>query len=57
MLDAWVLRVAPRDDRCPTQEQQGNADRASRGGAVYTTRWQRIRRAYLYANPWCALCG
>lgn len=43
--------------RCPAHEREANRDRVSRGGAVYTTRWQRIRKAYLYANPWCVLCG
>lgn len=43
--------------RCATHQRQANKDRASRGGAVYTTRWQRIRKAYLYAYPWCVLCG
>lgn len=49
--------LTPRGGRCPAHEREANQDRASRGGAVYTTRWQRIRRAYLYANPWCLLCG
>lgn len=44
-------------DRCPKHSREANADRTSRGGAVYTTRWQRIRRTYLYSNPWCVLCG
>lgn len=43
--------------RCTTHEREANRDRASRGGAVYTTRWQRIRKAYLYAHPWCVLCS
>lgn len=43
--------------RCKDHQQQANKQRASRGGAVYTTRWQRIRKEFLYANPWCALCG
>lgn len=28
---------------------------ASRG--AYGTAWQRARRAFLYAHPWCVLCG
>lgn len=43
--------------RCAEREREANADRASRGGAVYDTRWQRMRRAYLYRHPWCVLCG
>lgn len=26
-------------------------------GKAYDVRWQRTRRAYLYANPWCVLCA
>ncbi|AEN09220.1 HNH endonuclease [Streptomyces sp. SirexAA-E] len=25
--------------------------------SAYGPVWPRIRRAYLYANPWCVLCG
>lgn len=49
--------LTPRGGRRQKHTREANADRASRGGAVCTTRWQRIRRAYLYANPWCVLCG
>ncbi|GAA2781331.1 hypothetical protein GCM10019017_27820 [Streptomyces showdoensis] len=49
--------LTARGGRCAAHQREADKDRASRGGAVYTTRWQRIRRAYLYANPWCVLCG
>lgn len=49
--------LTARGGRCVEHEREANADRASRGGAVYDTRWQRIRRAYLYRHPWCVLCG
>lgn len=49
--------LTARGGRCAAHQREADKDRASRGGAVYTTRWQRIRKAYLYANPWCVLCG
>lgn len=47
----------PSGWRCRAYEREANKDRASRGGAVYTSRRQRVRRALLYANPSCVLCG
>jgi 5-methylcytosine-specific restriction protein A len=43
--------------RCAEHKREANKDRASRGGAVYTTRWQRVRKAYIYKHPWCVLCA
>lgn len=38
--------------------RQDRAQRNERGDAAYrTTAWQRLRKRYLYANPWCLLCG
>jgi 5-methylcytosine-specific restriction protein A len=43
--------------RCADHKRQDKARRDADGSAVYgTTRWQRIRKAYLYAHPWCVLC-
>ncbi|QDY79306.1 HNH endonuclease [Streptomyces qinzhouensis] len=48
--------LTPRGGRCPKHQKE--ADRAREaGGRTYDTRWQRVRRAYLYANPWCVLCS
>jgi 5-methylcytosine-specific restriction protein A len=43
--------------RCPTHEREANRQRASRGGSAYGPRWPRTRERYLYAHPWCLLCG
>lgn len=44
--------------RCADHRRQDNALRKARGNNAYTTtRWDRIRKRYLYANPWCLLCG
>lgn len=44
--------------RCPAHSAQAEAQRKERGNAVYgQSRWQRIRKRYLYDNPWCVLCG
>jgi 5-methylcytosine-specific restriction protein A len=41
------------DHRKQREEQRGS--NARKGG--YDVRWQRIRKAFLYRNPWCVLCG
>lgn len=38
-------------------EREANRMRVTPGGSSYGRRWPRIRAAYLYANPWCVLCG
>lgn len=44
--------------RCVEHRRVDMRIRAERGNAVYgQTKWQRIRKAYIYANPWCVLCG
>jgi 5-methylcytosine-specific restriction protein A len=44
--------------RCEAHSKQDKARRAETGNSAYkTTRWQRIRKAYLYRHPWCVLCA
>jgi len=42
---------------CDAHRRQREARRKEDGNDAYrTTRWQRVRRAYLYDHPWCLLC-
>ena len=43
--------------RCAEHEKQAEKQRGSADKRGYGTRWQRIRKAYLYRHPWCTLCG
>lgn len=43
--------------RCAAHERMANKQRATPGTSAYGPVWPCIRRAYLYANPWCVLCG
>ncbi|AXG80453.1 HNH endonuclease [Streptomyces paludis] len=43
--------------RCAAHEREATAQRVTPGTSAYGRLWPRIRRAYLYANPWCVLCG
>lgn len=44
--------------RCVVHAQQDKRIRRERGNAVYgMSAWQRARKAFLYSNPWCVLCG
>lgn len=50
--------VRGRSSTCPEHSRQRASGRAStRRPGQYDTAWQRRRRAYLYAHPWCVLCG
>lgn len=43
--------------RCEAHRAQDWAIRRERGAGQYgATRWQRVRKAFLYRNPWCVLC-
>lgn len=48
--------TTPRGGRCEEHARQ-DATRRDAQGAYKRTAWQRARRAFLYANPWCVLCG
>lgn len=43
--------------RCAAHEREATAQRVTPGTSAYGRMWPRVRRAYLYANPWCVLCG
>lgn len=43
--------------RCEAHRREAEQQRGSTAERGYATRWQRIRRTYLYRNPWCLLCG
>lgn len=53
---ARLPRNYPRGGRCEEHARQ-DATRRDTQGAYKTTAWQRARRSFLYANPWCVLCG
>lgn len=42
---------------CPEHKRQREEQRGSASKRGYDVGWQRKRKAYLYANPWCVLCG
>lgn len=42
--------------RCKEHEREATKNRETPGTSAYGPRWPRIRRAYLYAHPWCLLC-
>lgn len=43
--------------RCEAHRRQDEALRRANGSGAYSSsRWQRIRKAFLYRNPWCVLC-
>lgn len=43
--------------RCEAHRAQDWQLRRERGAHNYgSSRWQRVRRAYLYEHPWCVLC-
>lgn len=46
-----------RGGRCEAHARQSEALRGSASARGYDTRWKRIRKAYLYKNPWCLLCA
>ncbi|RSO28310.1 HNH endonuclease [Streptomyces sp. WAC 06725] len=46
-----------RSGRCEAHELEANRLRGSSSERGYGTRWQRIRRRYLYHHPWCVLCS
>ncbi len=44
--------------RCPAHQREAEQQRGTAAERGYDARrWARIRRAYLYAHPWCVLCG
>ena len=43
--------------RCPTHEREAQQQRGTPGSSAYGPRWPSTRRRYLYAHPWCVLCG
>ncbi|PYC67784.1 HNH endonuclease [Streptomyces tateyamensis] len=49
--------LTARGGRCPEHQTEADAQRGTPGGSAYGPRWPRIRRAYLYAHPWCVLCA
>lgn len=49
--------VTARGGRCEVHRREAEQQRGTAAERGYDTRWQRIRRAYLYRNPWCLLCG
>lgn len=49
--------LTPRGGRCEAHRREAEQQRGTSNERGYTTRWQRIRKAYLYRNPWCLLCG
>jgi 5-methylcytosine-specific restriction protein A len=49
--------LTARGGRCPTHAKEAEAARGTTTAKGYGTRWQRVRRRYLYAHPWCVLCS
>lgn len=49
--------LTARGGRCVKHEREATAQRVTPGTSAYGPRWPYIRRAYLYRNPWCVLCG
>ncbi|GAA0599806.1 hypothetical protein GCM10010394_31620 [Streptomyces crystallinus] len=49
--------LTARGGRCEAHRREAEQQRGTSAERGYTTRWQRIRKAYLYRNPWCLLCG
>jgi 5-methylcytosine-specific restriction protein A len=43
--------------RCPVHEREANRERVTPGGSSYGRRRPNVRKRYLYAHPWCMLCG
>lgn len=43
--------------RCPVHAREAEEQRGTTTTKGYGTRWQRIRKRYLYAHPWCLLCS
>lgn len=43
--------------RCAKHQREAEQQRGTSAERGYTTLWQRVRKAYLYRNPWCLLCG
>lgn len=43
--------------RCPRHQREAQQQRGTPGSSAYGPEWPRVRRAYLYAHPWCVLCG
>ncbi len=42
---------------CEAHKAQREAQREERGTSARGLRWVRRRKAYIYSNPWCLLCG
>lgn len=42
---------------CAAHARQRNAQREERGTGARGVQWARRRKAFLYAHPWCVLCG
>jgi 5-methylcytosine-specific restriction protein A len=42
---------------CDDHKRQRESQRDGTSSAYKTTRWQRIRKRFLYLNPWCLLCA
>jgi 5-methylcytosine-specific restriction protein A len=44
--------------QCPKHRREAAKLRAPTSDDRYaSTRWKRLRRAFIYANPWCVLCA
>ncbi|GHF37143.1 hypothetical protein GCM10010359_44730 [Streptomyces morookaense] len=43
--------------RCAKHQREAEQQRGTSAANGYGTRWQRTRKAYLYRNRWCLLCG
>lgn len=50
--------LTDRGGRCPQHQREAEQQRGSAAERGYDSRrWAWIRRAYLYAHPWCVLCA
>lgn len=55
---AGCPNTTPRGGPCDEHRRQRERQRKADGNAVYTqSAWQRVRKRFLYHNPWCSLCA
>lgn len=43
--------------RCPKHAKEAEQQRGTTTAKGYGVKWERIRKRYLYAHPWCVLCS
>ncbi|MFJ2906878.1 HNH endonuclease [Streptomyces sp. NPDC087212] len=49
--------LTAKGGRCPTHAKEAEAARGTTTAKGYGVKWERIRKRYLYAHPWCVLCS